>query len=72
LPILDDEKFHKIIKKRLQALHGKFNLFSCRISCLHRFYIEQQQQQHHNKIPGPKDYRKRKAYCSVNKKRYAE
>jgi hypothetical protein len=37
----------------------------------HRFYIEQQQQQH-NKIPRPKDYRKRKAYCSVNKKRYAE
>jgi hypothetical protein len=46
-------------------------LYSCKFSCLHRFYIEQQQQQH-NKIPRPKDYRKRKAYCSDNKKRYAE
>jgi len=73
LPIPDDEKFYKIIKKRLQAPQGKFNLFSCRFSCLHRFYIEQQQQQQqHNKIPRPKDYRKRKAYCSVNKKGYAE
>jgi len=72
LPIPDDEKFYKIIKKRLQALQRKFNLFSCRFSCLHGFYIEQQQQQQHNKIPRPKDYRKSKAYCSGNKKKYTE